>query len=552
MLLKNKLSTFVIPPAPPTHTPPHTATTPQQYVSILSCSDLSMKLGAIMCVCHEVDSTDSVPIKRNMGGDNVKSDTPTEDGAAPPVIVYERVRLKRNVGLISGTSMIVGTIIGSGIFISPKGVLQETGSVGLSLIVWATAGILSLFGSLAYAEIGTLIPKSGGEYPYLLEALGPIVAYMYSWTKIIVLGPSMVAIICLTFAEYLVTFFEYCGSPAPPLKLVTAVVIVAICIINCYDTGLAARVQVVFTFAKLVALGLIVVVGIMRMAQGHVKELNTGFTGTTTSASAIALSFYDALWAYDGWNNLNYLTEELKKPNVNLPRANIFGVLLVTVLYVLVNMSYLTVLSASELLESDAVAVTWGERMFGAAGIIMPIFVMLSTFGAANGSLYAGGRTVYAAAREGHLPEVLSYVHCKRYTPLPSILFTTVLALLMIIPLDVGALIDFFSFAAWLFYALTIVCLFVLRWTMKDAHRPIKVPIVLPIIFLLCSIYLVVAPIIEDPRLEFLYAFLFMVGGLVLYFPLVVFKWHKGCFDPVTLFCQLFMEVVPSPYVPDE
>ncbi|XP_062605855.1 b(0,+)-type amino acid transporter 1-like [Saccostrea cucullata] len=147
--------------------------------------------------------------------------TNSEEGPNVKVDV-QAIKLKRSLGLISGTSIIVGTIIGSGIFISPKGVLQETGSVGLSLIVWTAGGLLSLMGSLSYAELGTLITKSGGEYPYMMEAMGRVVAYLFAWTKIIVLTPSSMAIICLTFAEYFITLFDFCGEPQIPKKIVAA------------------------------------------------------------------------------------------------------------------------------------------------------------------------------------------------------------------------------------------------------------------------------------------------------------------------------------------
>ncbi|XP_076111590.1 b(0,+)-type amino acid transporter 1-like [Mytilus galloprovincialis] len=464
------------------------------------------------------------------------------------VIVEDTAKLKKSVGIISGISFIVGSVIGSGIFISPKGVLQETGSVGLSLIVWGSAGILSLLGSLSYAEIGCVVKKSGGEYAYIDAAMGRLMAFMFAWTKIIVLTPSSVAVISLTFASYCVTFFPYCGEPQVPLKVIAALAIVTLTIINCYDTRAGASVQVFFTAAKLIALAIIIVGGLVRLGQGHTATMKSGFDGTIGTASGVALAFYDALWAYDGWNTLNYVSEELKNPYVNLPRANVVGVLLVTILYILTNISYLVVLGIDGLLDSDAVAVTWGDDVLGAAGVIMPIFVMCSTFGAANGALFAGVRTLYAAARDDQFPEVLSYVNCKRYTPIPCLIFTSVVSLLMLIPGDIGSLIDFFSFASWMFYALAIISLFILRWRLPDAHRPIKIFILLPVIFLACSLYLVVAPIIQDPRLEFLYAFLFMVGGLLFYIPLVHFQLMTGRFDAVTRFLQKIMEVVPSPY----
>lgn len=462
------------------------------------------------------------------------------------------VKMKRNVNLLGGISFIVGSIIGSGIFISPKGVLTETKSVGLSLIVWAGSGVLALLGSLTYSELGTMIPKSGGEYAYFTEALFPIIAYMFVWTRTIVIQPSAVAIICMVFASYFMSFFDHCGQWGTLEKIVAIVTILTICIINSYDTKWASFVQVFFTGAKLVAVIIIIIGGFVRLGQGHTSSLENSFKGTTDNPSRIALAFYDALWAYDGWNTLNYLTEELKNPYVNLPRSNIIGVLLVTVVYVLTIISYLSVLSTDGVLTSSAVAVDWGKEMLGSAWVIMPLAVCISTFGAANGICFSSGRLVYAAGRDGHLPEVLSYVHVKRLTPLPSIVFTCLIAIIMVIPSDIGSLINFFSFASWVFYGIAGFCVILMRFTRKDAERKIKVFILIPIVFVLISIYLVIGPIIDDPQIELLYAFIFIVGGLIFYFPLVVFKLDRGCFDHVTKFLQLVCEVGPSPYQPDD
>ncbi|KAK3086047.1 hypothetical protein FSP39_012620, partial [Pinctada imbricata] len=452
------------------------------------------------------------------------SDFGSSESTDSVTIVEEKVRMKKTVGLVSGTSLIVGTIIGSGIFISPSGVLEDTGSVGLFLIVWVASGVIALLGALCYSEIGTLIKRSGGEYAYIREAYGNVLAFLYAWTSVIVIRTSSMAIICLTFGEYMTTFFPYCGAPQIPKKLVAAVALVTLGVINGYSTKLAGRTQVFFTVVKLAALAIIAIGGIVRLAQGHTSNLQEGFKGTISNPSTVALGFYNALWAYDGWNNLNVVTEEIIDPAKNLPRANILAVLLVTSVYLLVNVSYLTVLSTSELLVAPAVANSWGETVLASAMWIMPAAVLFSTFGAANGTLFSGGRVVYAAARDGNLPEFLSYVHCKRYTPFPSIVFTIFISLIMIIPGDIGSLVDFFSFTAWIFYGLNASTLIAFRIQKKDEPRPIKVPIIVPVVFVLIAIYLVIGPIISNPQIEFLYAFLFVIGGLIFYFPFVHFK----------------------------
>ncbi|XP_063600211.1 b(0,+)-type amino acid transporter 1-like [Penaeus indicus] len=476
----------------------------------------------------------------------------------------DAVNLERRVGLISGVALIVGTMIGSGIFVSPKGLLERTGSVGLSLIIWAACGLLSLLGALSYAELGTLVSESGAEHAYYMQAFapnekrkswwGPIPAFLYAWVSVFLLKPSSLAIICLTCAEYFVRIFAAsidCLPPQESVKLVACVVIILITFINSYSVTLATKVQNIFTAAKLLAILIIVVGGAVRLIQGNTQYLATGFHGSTSSFGDIATAFYSGLWAYDGWNNLNYVTEELKKPYTNLPRAIIIGLPLVTVCYLLVNVSYLAVMSKEELLSSETVAVTFGNRVLGWAAFLMPLAVTLSTFGAANGTAFTSGRLCFVAAREGHMVDVLSYVHAKKLTPSPALLFNAFIALMMVIPSDIGSLIDFFSFTAWIFYGGAMLALIIMRRTMKDVPRPYKVPIIIPVIVLVISIYLVVGPIIDSPQIEYLYASLFILAGLVFYFPFVYFKKSVPGMGHLTTFFQLILQVVPTDTMPD-
>ncbi|XP_062591735.1 b(0,+)-type amino acid transporter 1-like isoform X2 [Saccostrea cucullata] len=467
----------------------------------------------------------------------------------------DHCNLQKRVGLLSGVCLIVGTMIGSGIFISPKGVLAGTGSVGLSLIVWVGCGIISLFGALSYAELGTLITKSGAEYAYLHEAFGPfhktlgaIPAFLFAWTSVLILKPALFGVVSMSFALYTTEPFFECGPPDVLVKIVAIVCLFFVSAVNCYSVKLATKVQNVFTVAKLLAIAVITVGGFVYMGKGEVEEINTGFEDTIQSPSLIALAFYDGLWAYDGWNNLNYITEEIRNPTRNLPLAIMIGIPLVTLCYLLTNLSYYTVMTRAELLRSTAVAATWGDRVLGGAAVLIPIFVAMSTFGAANGSCFTGGRLTFVAAREGHLPKVLSYVHIKKFTPLPSLMISTFLAAVMVLMGDIFALIDFFSFTAWLFYGSTMAALLVLRYTKRDAKRPYKVPIILPITVLCVSVYLVIAPIVNDPRIEFLYAFIFVISGLIFYVPFVVMKKSLPYTETVTKFIQLILWCAPSRY----
>ncbi|XP_046910598.1 L-type amino acid transporter sobremesa [Dermatophagoides farinae] len=446
-------------------------------------------------------------------------------------------------------------MIGSGIFVSPKGVLERSGSVGMSLIVWIGSGLISLLGALCYAELGTLITKSGAEYSYILESFGGLLAFLFSWISVFVLKPSMLSIICLTLSEYVVQpFFPECQPNNFAIKLIAIFFIVTITYVNCYSVNLATSTQNIFTAAKLLAIIIIICGGIVHIFQGHTEYISKGFEGSKYEISDIATAFYSGLWAYDGWNNLNYVTEELINPYRNLPLAIICGIPIVTLCYVLVNISYMSVMSTEDILMSDAVAVTWGNQILGFASIIIPISVAFSSFGAGNGSCFTSGRLAFAAAREGHLIDVLSYIDMKRYTPSPALVFNAFLSILLILPSNIESLIDFFSFTAWLFYGATMLALIILRYKSpyKEKFRPYKVHLSLPIIVFLISIYLVIGPIIQNPQIEYLYATLYIVSGLLVYVPFVKYKVKcQRLLNIITWTTQLIFKAVPCEYVPE-
>ncbi|XP_052865751.1 b(0,+)-type amino acid transporter 1 isoform X1 [Anopheles cruzii] len=457
------------------------------------------------------------------------------------------IHLKRRVGLFSGVALIVGTMIGSGIFVSPSGLLVRTGSIGVSFIIWMACGLLSLLGALAYAELGTMNTSSGAEWAYFMDAFGAWPAFLFSWVSTLVLKPSQMAIICLSFAQYAVEAFVFeCDPPLTVVKMVAILAIVSILFVNCYSVNLGMAVQNVFTSAKLVAVLIVICGGAYKLCQGNTQHLQHAFSGATPSLGAIATAFYTGLWAYDGWNNLNYVTEEIQNPSKNLPRSIIIGIPLVTLCYALINVSYLAAMSPTEMIESEAVAVTFGNRILGAMAWLMPLSVTISTFGSANGTLFAAGRLCFAASREGHLLDILSYVHVRRLTPAPGLIFHSLIAGAMVLYGTIDSLIDFFSFTAWIFYGGAMVALIVMRYTKPNYPRPYKVPLIIPILVMVVSGYLVVAPIIEKPQIEYLYAVLFILAGLIFYVPFVHYGYHPKFMVNVTLFFQMLFEVVPT------
>jgi len=287
------------------------------------------------------------------------------------------------------------------------------------------------------------------------------------------------------------------------------------------------------------------------MCVGERSEFLKDESTEVPSVGRIATAFYSGLWAYDGWNNLNYVTEEIINPKRNLPLSIIIAIPMVTICYLLVNISYLAVMSPSEMMISDAVAVTFGTRMLGVFAWLMPLSVAISTFGSANGTIFAAGRLCYVASREGHLCDILSFVHKDNLTPAPALLFNAVIAFVMILGGDIDSLIDFFSFTVWIFYGMSMLAVIVLRKTSPDLARPYKVPIFIPFMILIGSVYLVIAPIVDNPKVEYMYSIIFMVVGALIYVPTVMYKLKMPMLAKMTQCLQLVMKVIPPTSMPD-
>ncbi|XP_041376149.1 b(0,+)-type amino acid transporter 1-like [Gigantopelta aegis] len=303
------------------------------------------------------------------------------------VMDQEPLQLKRNIGLVSGIAYIAGMIIGSGIWITPQGVLRNTGSVGLSLILWCVGGVIAMFGMLTYCELISVVRKAGGDYAIFVKTLGRIPGFLFIWTAEIARNPSSRAVQTITFATYLSEFLDVCGSPIVIKKLIGASALILVCIVNCYSTLLGARVQVIFTTLKVAALFMIIIGGLVAIAQGQIADLPTGFEGSITTPSSIARALLSVGFSYAGWNNLNYVFEEVKNPRRNIILSAILGTILVTFVYIMTNLSYLAILTRAEMFQSEAIALAWGQKMLGPAAFILPLAVMISTLGSMNGSL---------------------------------------------------------------------------------------------------------------------------------------------------------------------
>ncbi|XP_059083556.1 Y+L amino acid transporter 2-like isoform X5 [Tigriopus californicus] len=409
----------------------------------------------------------------------------------------ENVGLKPKMTLLNGCTVIVGSIIGSGIFVSPSGVLEGTGSVNLALLVWIISGVFSMIGAYCYAELGCMIKKTGADYAYIMVTFGPFLAFIRLWVECIIVRPCSQAIVALTFSIYATKpFFPECDPPDTPVRLLAAMCICLLTFVNCWEVKWATFVQDIFTYAKLLALFIIILTGFYQLSQGKVE--NFTFENTEEDMTKIALSFYSGLFAYNGWNYLNFVIEELQDPVKNLPRAIAISCVLVTLVYVFTNIAFYTTLSVPEVLGSEAVAVTFAERMYGSWAFMIPIFVAMSTFGGVNGILLTSSRLFYAGACEGQMPEILSMIQVNKMTPAPAVL----------VVVSIG---------------LAVFCLPYLRWKHPEWERPIKVSLIFPIIYCLATVYITIVPMIASP-VETGIGIAIILTGVPVYFIFVYWK----------------------------
>ncbi|NXV79415.1 XCT protein, partial [Atlantisia rogersi] len=292
----------------------------------------------------------------------------------------EAIFLRKKITLLRAFSLLIGSMVGSGIFISPKGVLKNSGSVGFSLVVWFACGVLSMFGALCYAELGTRITKSGGHYIYILETLGPLPSFLFLWAEFFAIREC-----CCCFILCVLNMGYSCSVVVSSPDMVLT--------LNSWSVTWSARLQTALSIVKLLALALIIVPGMMLLAQGHTENFQDAFDRQLLVLDKLPLAFYAGMFAYSGWFQTSFVREELVRPERNIPLAVIVSVITVIVGYMLTNVSYYTVLGTQDVLASPAVAVSFVQRAFKSLISVVPVLVALSCFGTMNGGIFTFSRS---------------------------------------------------------------------------------------------------------------------------------------------------------------
>jgi APA family basic amino acid/polyamine antiporter len=407
--------------------------------------------------------------------------------------------LARDLGVSHASAVVVGTIIGSGIFLVPTEMMQAVGSARLVYLAWLVGGLLSFFGALTYAELGAMKPQAGGEYIYVRDAYGPLGGFLYAWTWFLIAKPASIATLATGFVRVLGTFpaFSFFSSTliATPFAVTYGQVVaiasaILISLLNYVGIKKAGEFQLVMTLLKVAIILGIIGIG-FSYSQGSWANFAGKYSGATGGMAGFMAALVAALWAYDGWNDLNMVSGEIRNPERSIPIALIFGVALVGVLYMLMNAAVQYVLPAATIAASPRPASAATAAVLGSLGAgIVSAGMALSMLVAMNGTVMSGARVPFAMARDRYFFSAWAEVNPRFHTP--SVALFVQAALTIILLLLGGSFRQFFSlaiFSEWLFYMIAGSTIFVFRRRDPDAPRPYRVwgyPVV-PFLFVLAA-----------------------------------------------------------------
>jgi APA family basic amino acid/polyamine antiporter len=454
-----------------------------------------------------------------------------------------KTELVRGLTLTAAIMIVAGSMIGSGIFRKPATMAGQLMSPELLLIVWLVAGLITFVGALCNAEVAGMIDATGGQYVYFQKMYGNFISYLYGWSVFAVIQTGSQAAIAYVFGEYLGYFIKFPELPKAiqnfsfyipvvgnifPFAEFGAKAAAILCIlfltgINYLGVVFGGAVQSFITFIKIATI-IFLSFFLFTAATGSLDNLTTGFVipqaTSTNLISLFGLALAGAFWAYDGWNNLTFVAGEVKRPQRNVPLGLLLGTLIVIVVYMLINAAFLYVLPVDQMAKSPLVAATAAEIIFGHNGaVIISIAVIISTFGALNGSILSTARVCFAMSRSNMFFKKLGEIHPKFGTPHTSLIAQGVWSCVLVLSGTFDTITDYVIFAAWLFYMLGALGVIVLRKKMPDVPRPYKVwgyPYT-PILFVIFSFLFLVNTLISDISNAAMGSLLILLG-LPLYF----------------------------------
>jgi APA family basic amino acid/polyamine antiporter len=443
--------------------------------------------------------------------------------SAPSTATNAPRTLPRAVGHLGSTALVVGTIIGSGIFLVPHDVAQSVASVHSLFLVWIVGGVLALAGALSLAELGAATPEAGGVYVYLRQAYGKPFAFIYGWATLLVIETGSIATLAVAFGIYSASLL-----PLTPFhqKLVASAVIALLTLVNIAGVRKGAAVQTVFMLAKLLGLGIIVEYAFFSPAVVPLTSTQSLPTPHTT-LSSFGVALIGVLWAYQGWHMLSYAAGEVRDPARVLPCSYFVGTMIIVVVYLVANLAYLRVLPLAALAEHQRVAAVAMQVLAGPWGAaFVSALILCSIFGALNGNVLGGGRVYFAMARDGMFFASVGRVHPKFETPATALLIQGIWAIILAASGSFRQLYTYVIFTGWIFYGAAVLAVIVLRRRQPSLNRPYRVwgyPLV-PLAFALAALAIVANTLARSPK-ESLIGLGLVLAGVPIY---LAWNWLAG------------------------
>lgn len=427
--------------------------------------------------------------------------------------------LIKGLGLLDATTIVMGSMIGSGIFIVAADIARQTNSAGLMMVPWVVTAIMTLIGAVSYGELAAMMPRAGGQYVYLREAFGPLSGFLYGWTMFLVIQTGTIAAVAMAFSRFTGVLFPWFsannylfrvgGTGLTTQHMLAIGVIALLTWINTRGLREGAIIQNVFTVAKTGALLALAGLGLFYRNPEALHANFSNFWGDAewgwTAIRLVGVSMVGALFSADAWNNVTFTGEEVRNPKRNLPLALGIGVSAICLLYLATNIAYIHLLPLDQIQHAseDRVATAAVSVVLGPAAVqVMAIAIMVSTFGCINGLTLAGARIYFAMARDRLFFRQVGYVDPKRHTPVVSLVVQGAWACLLTLSGTYSELLDYVMFAVLLFYIQTIAGVYVLRRKRPDAPRPYRTigyPVT-PAIYIAAATFIEIVLLLYKPR----------------------------------------------------
>jgi len=439
--------------------------------------------------------------------------------------------LVRQLGLFDSTMILMGIVIGSGIFLMTGIIAKSLPSGGMLLLTWVVGGGVTLTGALVYAELGAAMPEAGGQYVYLREAYGSLIAFLSGWVIFLVYMCGGIALLGVAFSEYFDSFFPLFSNTTYLIstdlfsvsngQIVAVVLIILFSIANYIGVVFGKMVQNTLTVIKIGAILLLIIFGLL-VDKGVPIDLSFNASGISFNQLVVGfgVAMVAVFWAFDGWNNVNFVAGEIKNPARNLPLALILGTVLVGLIYVLVNVVYLKALPISEMAGVVTIADSASSVLFGTtATVFLTIAILISIVGALNGSVLVGARVYYAMAKDGLFFKKMATVHPRFKTPSVAIVTQAAWSSVLALSGTIEQLFVYIIFSAVIFWIITVAAVFTLRKKQPDLPRPYKTwgyPVT-PIIFIIACMGILINTLFESP-LESLAGLGITAIGIPVYF----------------------------------